>query len=149
MSINPKEAFLIGQRLRADRICFVDREKGPVRLFLHATNSLMVEMKADLIPPSANSKEDGVQTISLDTAYHPEETIDIDPEKLNQYKLVAYFIAQSVHPEMDRGKITLDFFQQNQQCKINKPSAWVRIVPKFGTGRAYEWAAIVRFCLPA
>ena len=66
----------MGRRLRADRICFVDREKGAVRLFLHATNSLLVEMKADLIPPS-DTGEGGIEAVSLDTGYQSEDILKI------------------------------------------------------------------------
>jgi hypothetical protein len=148
MLVYPKEAFIMGRRLRADRICFVDREKGAVRLFLHATNSLLVEMKADLIPPS-DTGEGGIEAVSLDTGYQSEDILKIMPERLNNHKLLVHFNAQSVHPDFDRGKIELDFFQENQRCIISKPATWVRIVPKYGTGRSFEWTTIIQFCVSA
>ena len=148
MLVYPKEAFIMGRRLRADRICFVDREKGAVKLFLHATNSLMVAMKADLIPP-LDIGEGSIEEVSLDTGYHSEEILKIMPERLNNHKLLVHFNAQSVHPHFDRGKIALDFFQENQRCTISKPAAWVRIVPKYGTLRSFEWTTVIQFCVSA
>ena len=138
----------MGRRLRADRICFVDREKGAVKLFLNATNSLLVDMRADLIPPLDIDKG-SIEVVSLDTGFHSEEMLKIMPERLNNHKLLVHFNAQSVHPEFDRGKIALDFFQENQRCIISKPAAWVRIVPKYGTGRSFEWTTIIQFSLSA
>ncbi len=136
------------ERLHTNRICFVDPEKSAVKLVLHATHSLMVNVKADLFPPAGRG---GVpmEALMLDTGYNSEGALNTFPEKMNNHRLFVQFNAQSVHPDFDRGKISLDILQDGRLCIISKPTTWLRIVPKYGSGRTFEWTTVVQFCCVA
>ncbi|MBN1308038.1 MAG: hypothetical protein JXA18_08990 [Chitinispirillaceae bacterium] len=130
------------------RICFIDPDRNGITLVLHATNSLQVNVMADLFPP----REEGdaaVEAMTLDTGYHSEGTLNRFPQQLNNHTLFIRFNARSVHPDLDRGKISLDIFQDDRRCMITKPAVWMRIVPKYGTGRGFEWATAIQFCCSA
>jgi hypothetical protein len=136
------------ERLHANRICFVDPEKSAVKLVLHATHSLLVNLRAGLFAPPEESGVP-VEEIILDTGYNSEGALNTFPEKMNNHRLFVQFRAQSVHPDFDRGKISLDILQDGRLCIISKPASWLRIVPKYGTGRTFEWTTVVQFCCVA
>lgn len=131
----------------ADRVCIVEKDKGPIHLMLHATNSIQVDAAVFLVP--ADDADTNLESLKLDTRFLSEVALNTTPPALHNRRAVVRFTAWSVSPDYNSGKISLLINQSNKRCTISKPAEWLRIVPKYGTGQAFEWTTVVHFfCTP-
>jgi hypothetical protein len=131
----------------ADRICIVEENKGPIRLMLHATNSLQVDTAISIVPAEDNNTV--LESLKLDTRYLSEVFLSTSPPVLHNRHAVVKFTAWSASPDYNSGKISLYIDQNDKRCTISKPAEWLRIVPKYGMGQAFEWVTVIHFfCTP-
>jgi len=135
------------EKFSADRICIVEADKGPIHLMLHATNSIQVDTGIYLVP--ADDGDTNLESLKLDTRHLSEVPLSTAPPALHNRRAVVRFAAWSVSPDFNSGKISLYINQNNKRCTISKPAEWLRIVPKYGTGQAFEWTTVIHFfCTP-
>lgn len=127
----------------ADRICIVKSDGGPVSLALRAGNSLQVEAMVSII--TNDDEATALEYLKIDTKYCGEAPLQTPPKYLNNHRALIRFSAWSIHTDHYSGKITIDILQDNQHCTISKPAEWLRIVPKYGTGQAFEWITLIHF----
>lgn len=126
-----------------NRICIVNSDGGAVTLALRATNSLQAEALVHIIP--ADEEITPLEDLKLDTKFDCKAILQSDPLSLNNRRALIRFSTWSVHEDHYSGKITVDILQNNQQCLISKSAEWIRFVPKYGTGQALEWMAVIHF----
>ena len=139
---------IVEEKSGADRICIVEEDKGPVVLQLYATNSLQVDADVHLVP--ADNGDTTLESVRLDTRYLSEVPFETAPFVLNNRRALVRFAAWSVHPDFYNGKISLVILQNNRHCILSKPAEWLRIVPRYGSGQAFEWTTVIHFfCTPA
>ena len=135
-------------RCSANRICIVNSDGGAVTLALRATNSLQAAATVNILPADGDSTS--LEFLKLDTKFDCEAKLQSDPLHLNNYQAHIRFSAWSVHADHYSGKIGIDILQDNQRCIISKSTEWLRIVPRYGTGQAFEWIAVIHFyCTPS
>ena len=131
------------ERYHADRICIVKDDGGPVSLVLHAGNSLQVEAMVSII--TADDEATAIEYLKIGTKNNSEATLQSAPHFLNNHRALIRFSAWSEHTNHYSGKIAIDVLQDNRHCTISKPAEWLRIVPKYGTGQAFEWITLIHF----
>ena len=138
----------IHQKQHADRVCILNIDDGPVSFVLHATNALQAEATVHLIP--ADDTTTTLESLRLATVDTTEGTLQTDCQAINNRRALIRFTAWSEHNDRYSGKIGIDIRQNGACCMISKPAEWLRMVPKFGTGQAFEWITIIHFyCKPA
>ncbi len=134
-------------RYSANRICIVNPYAGAVTLALRATNLLQAEAAVHILP--ADEEITSLEYLKLDTKFNCEATLRSNPLSLNNRRALIRFSAWSVHTDHYSGKVVIDILQNNQHCLISKSADWFRIVPKYGTGQAFEWITIIHlYCTP-
>ncbi|MBN1759963.1 MAG: hypothetical protein JW863_16675 [Chitinispirillaceae bacterium] len=144
----PSEKPVIDQQHSADRICIINADDGPVSFILHATNSLQVEANVDLIPVDDTATT--LESLKLDMINRTEGTLNSDVQEIDNRRALIRFTAWAIHSDHYSGKIGIDICQNGQHCTISKPAEWLRIVPKYGTGQAFEWITVIHFyCTPS